>query len=125
MEFGTSLQGHISWWTKNAEVHMPCIPCLAEVDAEAALENAQVPPPYDLKIWMPSHIYKHGHIGARNLQDQMLRDSLDAYAKQQAALHLQWSAQFKEMWADILIWIPQGTVPDNLHSEDAIARPPE
>ncbi|KIY52531.1 hypothetical protein FISHEDRAFT_69789 [Fistulina hepatica ATCC 64428] len=53
MEFGTSLQGHISRWTRNAEVHLLCIPSLAEVDAEAAPENAQVPPPYDLKIWMP------------------------------------------------------------------------
>ncbi|KIY47918.1 hypothetical protein FISHEDRAFT_74257 [Fistulina hepatica ATCC 64428] len=58
VEFGTLLQGRISRWTRNAEVHLPCIPSLAEVDAEAAPENAQVPPPYDLKIWMPSRVCK-------------------------------------------------------------------
>ncbi|KIY48021.1 hypothetical protein FISHEDRAFT_74058 [Fistulina hepatica ATCC 64428] len=267
VEFGTSLQGRISRWTRNAEVHLLCIPSLAEVDAEAAPENTQVPPPYNLKIWMPSHICKrgqrcprrhatfsapelipgkiewvdqriHGHvsqyrnaqtalkvltqslnkgglwaicfrelsdedvhplpvdglgeggrasswiwrvgsmgqgtseeiledalriewlkahacfqhfdeeihllnaekeqgisylrfevlewagrISAHNVQDQVLRDDLDAYAKQQAVLHLQWSARFEKMLADIPIWISQGTVPDNFYSEDTAAHP--
>ncbi|KIY44623.1 hypothetical protein FISHEDRAFT_77365 [Fistulina hepatica ATCC 64428] len=285
MEFGTSLQGRISQWTRNAEVHLPCIPSLAEVDAEAAPENAQVPPLLMEIEWslreaqasdalegmqrslrlnsylakskrdwsrgvaantrsqtaiqrVDQHIRGHisqyhdartalkvltqslnkggswairfrelsdedvrplpvdglgeggrasswiwrvgsmgqgtseeiledalriewlkararfqrfdeeihllnaekergisylrfealewaGRIGARSVQDQALRDGLDAYAKQQAALRLQWSARFEKMWADIPIWISQGAVPDNFHSEDTTARPSE